>query len=174
MGRSFCAQFDLGVRARAFDVVGDGDAGFKFVARRGQDRHARRDHERSANECVTISGPDRLAGNADRHYFQVPIKEIGNVVGDFTRGRVGVENARPKDDRLFCDALERIQLLHFAAVSAKGGKRAQEREFRDDKIDNLRRLDAERAFAEEISKWIRHFVIGDLQNSLIDREDDDL
>ena len=42
------------------------------------------------------------------------------------------------------------------------------------KIDNLRRLHTESAFAEENAERIRRLVIGDLQNSLIDREDDDL
>ena len=58
--------------------------------------------------------------------------------------------------------------------TAERGQRAKQRKFRNDKIDNLRRLDAERAFAEEKSERIRRFVIGDLQNSLVDREDDDL
>ena len=38
----------------------------------------------------------------------------------------------------------------------------------------MRRLHAERAFAKEVSERIRRLVIGDLQNSLIDRENDNL
>src|SRR6266404_9197021 len=50
----------------------------------------------------------------------------------------------------------------------------EQRKFRNDKIDNLRRLHAERAFTKEISERIRRLVVGDLQDSLIDRENDNL
>ena len=60
------------------------------------------------------------------------------------------------------------------AVAAKSRERTEQRKFRNDEIDNLRRLDAKRAFAKEISERIRRLVVGDLQNSLIDRENDNL
>ena len=59
-------------------------------------------------------------------------------------------------------------------TAAKCRDRAQERELWDDKIDNLRGLDAQHAFAEIKSERVGRFVIGDLQNSFIDGEDDDL
>jgi hypothetical protein len=60
------------------------------------------------------------------------------------------------------------------AVAAKRGARTQQRKFRNDKINNLGRLYAESAFAKEIRERIGRLVISDLQNSLIDRENDDL
>src|SRR4030095_4312486 len=74
----------------------------------------------------------------------------------------------------FRDPLERIQSLRPFAVAAKSGKGTEQRKFRNDKIDNLRRLHAERAFAKEVSERIRRLVVGDLQNSLIDRENNNL
>src|SRR5947207_11696034 len=89
-------------------------------------------------------------------------------------GRVCVDYAGPKHDRFFRDALERVQSLRPLAVAAKCGERTQQRKFWNDKIDNLRRLHTESAFAKEIRQRIRRLVISDLQNSLIDCEDDDL
>ena len=60
------------------------------------------------------------------------------------------------------------------AVAAKRGERTQQRKFWNDQIDNLRRLYAESAFAKEIGQRIGRLVICYLQNSLVDREDDDL
>ena len=64
--------------------------------------------------------------------------------------------------------------MNFTAVATERGEGTQQRKFRNDKIDNLRRLHAESAFAKEIGERVRRFVIGNLQNSLIDREDNDL
>src|SRR6266404_2318915 len=50
----------------------------------------------------------------------------------------------------------------------------QERKFRNDKVDNLCGVDPQHAFAEIKLERVRRFVIGDLQNSFVDREDDDL
>ncbi len=88
-------------------------------------------------------------------------------------GVVGVDDARPKHDRLIGDAFEGIQPLDVAAA-AEGRDGTQEREFGNDKIDNLGGVDSEHAFAEIELERVRRFVIGDLQNSLVDCEDDDL
>ena len=64
--------------------------------------------------------------------------------------------------------------MNFAAVATERGEGTQQRKFRNYEIDNLRRLHAESAFAKEIGERVRRPVIGNLQNSLVDREDDDL
>ena len=60
------------------------------------------------------------------------------------------------------------------AAAAKCRHRAQQRKFRNDEIDNLRGVDAQHAFAEVKSERIRRFVIGDLKNSFVDGENDNL
>src|SRR4029077_19298813 len=89
-----------------------------------------------------------------------------------TLGAIGIDDARPKDDWLFRDPLERIQALDVT-TAAERRYRAQQREFRNDQIDNLRRVDAQHAFAEVKSERIRRFVIGDLKNPFIHGEDND-
>src|SRR5207237_9289928 len=66
------------------------------------------------------------------------------------------------------------QSLFPFAVAAESRQRTQQRKLRDDKIDNLRRFHTEGALAKEIGQRIGRLIIGYLQNSLIDREDDNL
>ena len=60
------------------------------------------------------------------------------------------------------------------AAAAEGRDRAEQGKFRNDQIDDLRGLDPERALAKEEADRVRCFKIGDLQDSLIDREENDL
>ena len=102
------AQLDLGVLSRAFDVIGDGHAGFEFIARRGQHRHARRDYERSANQCLTLARSDGVIRNRDRHDFQGAVEIIRHIVNDFALYVISVNNARPKHHRLVSNPFEWI------------------------------------------------------------------
>ena len=54
MLRALRADLHLRVFAGAFDVVRDSHAHFEFIAGRGQDRHARRDDKRPANQRIAV------------------------------------------------------------------------------------------------------------------------
>src|SRR5262249_57707052 len=95
------------------------------------------------------------------------------VIKHFALGAIGIDDARPKDDWLFRYPLEWIQALNVA-TAAESRHRTQQRKFRNDKIYNLRCVDAQYAFAEVESERIRRLVIGDLQNPFVHREHDDL
>ena len=169
MCRRCRAQFDFHL---GFQVVCNRDTGFEFISGRDQHRHARRDHKRSANQGFALGRPGGVIRNRNRHHLEGAVKKIRHIVSDFARSRVGPENTRPKHHRLFRDALERIKPLNVAAA-AEGRDRAEQGKFRNDQIDDLRGLDLERALAKEKADRVRCFKIGDLQDSLIHREEND-
>ena len=174
MLRAFRANLHLGVFAGPFDVVRDGHADLEFVAGRGQDRHARRDDKRSANQRIALRRAGRIVRHRHRHDRQRAAEIIRHIIDHFARvvsasmipdqNTTGFSVTRLNGFNCFCDV----------AVATEGGDRAQDRELRHDQIDDLRRLDAERAFAEEEPERIGQLVIAHLQNALIDREDRDL
>ena len=170
MCRRCRAQFDFHL---GFQVVCNRDTGFKFISGRDQHRHARRDHKRSANQGFALGRAGGVIRNRNRHDLERAVKKIRHIANDFTRGWICLENTRPKHHRLFCDALERIKPLNVAAA-AEGRDRAEQGKFWNDQIDDLRGLDLERALAKEEPDRVRCFKIGDLQNSFIDREENDL
>src|SRR5207244_2496238 len=102
------AQFDIRVLPRAFNIVGNGHAGFELITRRGEHWNAWRDYERTANERFTFARTDGVVRNRDGHDLERAVKVIRHVVTDFALLIVGVDDARPDHDRLFSDALERI------------------------------------------------------------------
>ena len=167
------SQLDFGILPRALDVIGNGHTGFELVARRGQHRCARRNYKRSTNQRVALDRSDGVVRNRDRHDFQRAVEIIRHVVSDFALRFVGIDNTRPKHDWFVGDAFERIQLLNVAAAAiSRDGP--EQREFRNDQIDNLGSVHSKHAFTEIKLERIRRLVIGHLQNSLVDCEDDDL
>ncbi len=171
--RTLGPDLHLRIFAGTLDVVRNGYADLEVVAGRGQDRHARRDHKRSANQCVALRRAGRVIGHRHSHYRERAAEIIRHVVDDFACRWVGVHDTRPIDHRLFGDPLEGIQLLPIVAVTAERGHRAQNGKFRHDQVHDLRGFDAEGALAEEEAERIGQLVIAHLQDALIDREDRD-
>src|SRR5262249_14681702 len=77
---------------------------------------------------ITNSPPTRASASPRRtaiatpsnsHDLQRAIEIIGHVINDFTLGVIGVDDARPKDDWLFRDALEGIQPLNVTATAER-------------------------------------------------------
>src|SRR5882724_12895746 len=112
------AQFDLGVRAGAFHVIGDGHAGFEFVSRRSEHRYARCNYKWPANKCLALARSHRIIRDRDSHDLQRAIEIIGHVINDFALGAIGIDDARPKHHWLFRDTLKWIQALDVT-TSAK-------------------------------------------------------
>ncbi len=139
--RGFARQGNFRLVSRTRDVVRHGDADFENVARRGHGRHARRDDERPAHNRILLGRTGRVGRNGHGHDGERAVEIIGHIVGDFALGPVGIDHARPENDRLFRDALERIQTLLGVAIAARRRTGAEDGKFRHDQIDDLRRFD---------------------------------
>ena len=113
------AQFDLGVRAGAFHIIGKGHAGLEFVSRRSEHRHARCNYKRPANQRLALARSHRIIRDRHSHDLQRAIEIIRHVINDFALGAIGIDDARPKDDWLFRDPLEGIQALIVAAAAER-------------------------------------------------------
>ena len=114
MCRGCGAQFDFHL---SFQVVCNRDTGFKFISRSDEHRHTGRDYKRPTNQRLAFGRVSGVVGNRDRHDLKHAVKKIWHIVNDFTRGRVGLENAGPKHHRLFRDALEWIKPLNIAPAA---------------------------------------------------------
>ncbi len=144
-------QCDLGVFAGAGDIVRDRHTDLELVVRRDHRRHARRDDEGTTNGRFLFARTRRVRGESDRHDGERAVEIIGHIVGDFAFRRVGIDDPRPEDDRLFGHALKGVEALLGLAVAARRGRRAQDGKLGQNEIDDLRRLDRERRLAEKIA-----------------------
>ena len=120
---------DVGIGARALDVVCDTDTHVELVARRDRSGRVRREHEVTAHQRAPVEHPDALVGDRDRHDAQRPVEVVGHGVLDVSRRRIGIEDARPVGDRRLALAPERVQVLaeHALRIAARRGGRPRRR-----------------------------------------------